>query len=94
VFSSHTTSRSFSAQRGVVLSLSPFGANDVEDVMKTKRAGIEIWDLDENGLRCAVALDGLVRYVGGRDECLRRAKILVEVGDRDRQDQMLARVIR
>ena len=54
-----------------------FGAA-VEDEMKTKKAGIEIWDLDGNGTRCAVALDGLVRYVGARSECLRRAEILAE----------------
>ena len=27
--------------------------------MKTNKAGIEIWDLDGNGIRCAVAVDGL-----------------------------------
>jgi hypothetical protein len=61
--------------------------------MKTKKAGIEIWDLDGNGSRCAVARDGIVRYVGAREQCQRRAEILADPGDRERQDQMLARAI-
>jgi hypothetical protein len=43
--------------------------------MAAAKVGIEIWDLDGNGIRCAVAVDGLVRYVGARDECLRRANM-------------------
>ena len=61
--------------------------------MKTDKVGIEIWDLDGKGLRCALAVDGLVRYVGRRDQCLRRAQILAVPGDRERQDQMLVRAI-
>ena len=61
--------------------------------MKSNKLGIEIWDLDGNGVRCAVALDGLVRYVGAREQCLRRAEILAHPGDRERQDQMLARAV-
>ncbi len=61
--------------------------------MKPNKAGIEIWDLDGNGIRCAVVVDGLVRYVGAREQCLRRAEILADPGDRERQDQMLARAI-
>lgn len=69
-----------------------FGAA-VEDEMKTTKAGIEIWDLDGNGIRYAVARDGLVRYVGTREQCLQRAEILAEPTDRQRQDQMLARAV-
>jgi hypothetical protein len=61
--------------------------------MTRDKADIEIWDLDGNGLRCALAVDGLVRYVGRREQCLRRAQILAVPGDRERQDQMLARAI-
>jgi hypothetical protein len=61
--------------------------------MKTDKAGIEIWDLDGNGIRYAVAVGGFVRYVGAREQCLRRAQILAVPGDRERQDQMLARAI-
>ena len=61
--------------------------------MKPNKAEIEIWDLDGNGIRCALAVDGLVRYVGAPEQCLRRAQILAVPGDRERQDRMLARAI-
>jgi hypothetical protein len=38
-------------------------------------------------------LDGVVRYVGARDECVRRAKILVVASDRRVQDVMLGRAL-
>jgi hypothetical protein len=62
--------------------------------MKARETGIEIWDLDANGVRCALAINGLVRYVGSRDECRRRAEILARSGDRERQDLMVARALR
>jgi hypothetical protein len=52
---------------------------------------VEIWDLDGRGIRCALALDGVVRYVGGRDQCVQRAQILAVANDRARQDLMLLR---
>ena len=61
--------------------------------MRTNKAEIEIWDLDGKGIRCALAVDGLVRYVSAREQCLRRAQILAVPGDRERQDQMLLRAI-
>ena len=61
--------------------------------MKPHKSDIEIWDLDGNGIRCALAVDGLVRYVGAREQCLRRAQIIAVPGDRERQDQMLVRAI-
>jgi hypothetical protein len=61
--------------------------------MKTKKVGIEIWDLDGSGLRCAVALDGVVRFVGAREQCVQRAEILVARQDREFQDRMLVRAI-
>jgi hypothetical protein len=61
--------------------------------MKRKKNGIEVWDLDGSGLRCAVAVDGVVRYVGERDQCLRRAELLVTHEDREYQDRMLLRAV-
>jgi hypothetical protein len=61
--------------------------------MKTNKTGVEIWELDGGGGRCALALDGVVRYVGARDECTRRAKILVVASDRRVQDVMLGRAL-
>jgi hypothetical protein len=61
--------------------------------MKSTKVGVEIWDLDGRGIRCAVALDGVVRYVGARDQCVRRAEILVLANDRGLQDLMLVRAI-
>jgi hypothetical protein len=61
--------------------------------MKSTKAGVEIWDLDGRGIRCAVARDGVVRYVGAREQCVRRAEILVLANDRSRQDLMLLRAL-
>ncbi len=62
--------------------------------MRDTKTGVEIWDLDENGIRCAIAVNGRVRYVGSRDECRRRAKILTYRPDREYEDWMLARALR
>jgi len=63
--------------------------------MKTQKAGVEIWDLDGGtGLRCAVAVNGIVRYVGSAAQCKVRAEILMPLlPDRERQDKMLVRSI-
>ena len=61
--------------------------------MKAAKTGIEIWDLDGNGMRCAVVVNGLIHYVGSHDECRRRAEILAPHGDRERQDTMLVRAL-
>jgi hypothetical protein len=61
--------------------------------MKTNKTGVEIWEIDGGDGRCALALDGVVRYVGARDECMRRAKILVVASDRRVQDVMLGRAL-
>ena len=62
--------------------------------MKNEKTGIEIWTLDREGGRCALAVDGIVRYVGARGECERRAQILIPANDRDFQDMMLVRALR
>ena len=68
--------------------------------MKARETGIEIWDLDPGGARCALAVNGLVCYVGSREECSRRAEILARHdererhGDRERQNLMLGRALR
>ena len=57
--------------------------------MKTQKIEIVIQRLDET--RFAVAVDGLVRYVGSQAECQRRAAILLPRNDRATQDQALRR---
>lgn len=62
--------------------------------MRPQKSGIEIRVLDGSGQRCAVLLDGLVRYVGSAEQCRQRAEILMPRGsDRDRQDEMLLRAM-
>jgi hypothetical protein len=57
--------------------------------MKAEKGDVAIQRLDEG--RFAVAVDGLVRYVGSQAECERRAAILVPRNDRAAQDQALLR---
>jgi hypothetical protein len=57
--------------------------------MKADKGDVVIQRLDE--WRFAFAVDGLVRYVGSRMECERRAAILVPKNDRATQDQALLR---
>jgi hypothetical protein len=57
--------------------------------MKPQKTGIEIWSLDGTGMRWAVAVDGLVRFVGSAEQCKQRAEILMPRSDRGRQDKML-----
>jgi len=56
-------------------------------MMNTHKRDILVRRLDE--WRFAVAVDGVVRYVGSRVECERRAAILVPKDDRAAQDQAL-----
>ena len=58
--------------------------------MKTHKGDIVIQRLDER--RYAVAVDGVVRYVGSQAECERRVAILLPKSDRAAQDQALARL--
>jgi hypothetical protein len=63
-------------------------------MMKAPKSGIEIRDLDGSGFRCAVVMDGLVRFVGSVEQCRLRAQIMMpSASDRDRQDQMLFRAV-
>ena len=57
--------------------------------MKTQKIETVIQRLDET--RFAVAVGGLVRYVGSQAECQRRAAILLPRNDRATQDQALLR---
>jgi hypothetical protein len=57
--------------------------------MTTHKGDIVIQRLDER--RFAVALNGVVRYVGSQIECERRAAILAPKNDRAAQDEALAR---
>jgi len=58
--------------------------------MKTHNGDVVIQRLDE--WRFAFAVDGIVRYVGSRGECERRAAILATNNDRAAQDQALLRL--
>ena len=58
--------------------------------MNTHKGDIVIQRLDER--RFAVAVDGVVRYVGTKVECERRAAILAPKNDRAAQDRALARL--
>jgi len=60
--------------------------------MKARKPAVEIQQLDE--YRYAVSLDGVVRYVGTREECQRRAALLVVKDDREAQDRALGRLSR
>ena len=60
--------------------------------MKACKAGAEIQRLDEN--RYAVAIDGIVRYVGTLEECEWRAAILTPKNDRAAQDRALGSLSR
>ena len=57
--------------------------------MNTHKGDIVIQRLDQG--RFAVAVDGLVRYVGSQVECERRAAILALKNDRTTQDEALLR---
>jgi len=62
--------------------------------MQAQKSGIEIRVLDSSGQRCAVLMNGLVRYVGSVDQCRQRAQFLMpRDSDRERQDQMLLRAV-
>jgi hypothetical protein len=58
-------------------------------MMNTHQGDIVVQRLDE--WRFAFAVDGVVRYVGSRGECERRAAILATNNDRAAQDQALLR---
>ena len=60
--------------------------------MKARKAGVEILWLDEN--RYAVAIDGIVRFVGTLEECERRAAIFTPRNERAAQDRALGRLTR
>jgi hypothetical protein len=61
--------------------------------MRTHRPhDIVIQRLDER--RYALAVDGIVRYVGTEEECQRRLAMLVPNNDRAGQDEALGRLRR
>ena len=60
--------------------------------MKTRKTDILIQQLDDQ--HHAVAVDGVVRYVGSQAECERRRAILVPKNDRAAQDRALVRLSR
>jgi hypothetical protein len=60
--------------------------------MKSHKGDIVIQWLDEG--RFALAVNGVVRYVGSQEECERRVVILAPKNDRAAQDQALGRLAR
>ena len=60
--------------------------------MKTHRGIIVIQRLDER--RYALAVDGVVRYVGTEEECERRLAVLFPKNERADQDKALGRLWR
>jgi len=58
--------------------------------MKPHKRDVVIQRLDER--RFALAVDGIVRYVGTEEECQRRLVILAPKNDRNEQDEALARL--
>jgi hypothetical protein len=58
--------------------------------MKSHKGDIVIQRLDEG--RFALAVDGVVRYVGSQEECERRVVIMAPKNDRAVQDQALGRL--
>lgn len=59
--------------------------------MKTLQREVSVLRLDE--WRYAICVDGVARYVGSHEECVRRAAILAPSDDHAAQDQALLRAI-
>jgi hypothetical protein len=60
--------------------------------MKQKKAGPEMHDLDGDGRRFAVSVDGVIRFTGSREECAKRLEILSRPSSREQQDRSLGRI--
>jgi hypothetical protein len=60
--------------------------------MKSHKCEVVVQQLDER--RYALAVDGVVRYVGTEEECQRRLAILVPKNERADQDEALGRLWR
>ena len=60
--------------------------------MKTPRGIIVVQRLDER--RYALAVDGVIRYVGSEEECQRRLGMLAPKNERADQDKALGRLCR
>ena len=58
--------------------------------MKSHKRDVVIQRLDER--RYAIAVGGIVRYVGTEEECQRRLAMLAPKSDRADQDKALARL--
>ena len=60
---------------------------------KNVKTGPEMWDLDGDGKRFAVAVDGVIRFTGSREECEQRLGILTQPTTREQQDKRLGRIL-
>ncbi len=59
---------------------------------KQAKTGPEMHDLDGDGRRFAVSVDGIVRFTGSREECEKRLEILTRQTTREEQDKRLGRI--
>lgn len=60
---------------------------------KQPKTGPEIWDLDGDGRRYALSVDGLIRFTGSREDCENRLRLLAPASTRDAQNWHLGRAL-
>jgi hypothetical protein len=60
--------------------------------MRQRKEGVAVWRLD--GIRYAMSVDQVIRFVGSEEDCQRRAAMLVPKNTRAIQDHALARACR
>lgn len=61
---------------------------------KQAKSGPEIWDLDGDGRRFALVVNGRIMFCGSHEECARRLQILTAESDKGKRDYMLQRAVR
>lgn len=59
---------------------------------KQAKTGPEMVDIDGDGRRFAVSVDGIIRFTGSREECEKRLEILSRQTTREHQDKSLGRI--
>lgn len=61
---------------------------------KQAKTGPEIRDLDGDGRRYALSVDGVIRFTGSREDCENRRRILAPDSTRDYQNHRLGAILR
>lgn len=59
---------------------------------KQAKTGPEMWDLDGDGKRFAVGVNGVIRFAGSREECEKRLGILIRETTRQQQNKRLGHI--